>query len=121
MSILGVLLLAAQQLKEKRTLLVGRLDLMLPKSITTQAAIGAGLSLARSLWHTMPVPGEYSAANVVTVMRHHVEPQAKGRSCAVALGWHNVGYGTFAMMESILSGARLDKAERSRTLCLITA
>ena len=64
----------------------------------------------------MPVLGEYSALNVVKVLRHHVEPQAKGMPLAIALGWYNVGYGTFAMVESMLNKIQLDNAERSRPL-----
>ncbi len=114
---------------------MGGLDPRLSKGITAQALVGTSLSLAHSLWtrglrrtllfgllgHTMPVLGEYSAVNVVKVLRHHVEPQAKGIPLAVALGWYNVGYGTFAMMESILNGTQFDAAERSRSLWLGTA
>jgi hypothetical protein len=113
------------------------LDPRLSKTITTQAAVGAGLSLAHSLWtrgfrrtllfgllgHTVPVLGEYLAVNVVKVLRHHVKPQGKVVPWAVSLGWYNVGYGTFAMsygtfamIESILSETQLDEAERRRSL-----
>ena len=114
---------------------MGGLDPRLSKSITAQALVGTSLSLAHSLWtrgfcrtllfgllgHTVPLLGEYLAVNVVKVLRHHVEPQAKGIPLAVALGWYNVGYGTFAVMESILNGGQLDEAQRSRSLCLGTA
>ncbi len=114
---------------------MGGLDPRLSKSITTQAVVGGGLSLAHSLWtrgfsrtllfgllgHTVPVLGEYSAVNVMKVLRHRVKPQAKGIPLAVALGWYNVGYGTFAMMESILNRTQFDEAQRSRYLCLGTA
>ena len=80
---------------------MGRLDPRLSKSITTQAVVGAGLSLAHSLWTRdfrrtllFGVLGEYAAINVLKVLRHHVEPQDKGIPWAVALGWYNVGYGT---------------------------
>jgi len=87
---------------------MGRLDPRLSKSITTQAVVGAGLSLAHSLCtrdfrrtllfgvlgHTMPALGEYASIDVLKVLRHHVEPLAKGIPWAVALGWYNVGYGT---------------------------
>ena len=67
-------------------------DPRLSKGITTQAAVETDLSLAHSLWrrgfrrtllfgilgHTVPVLGEYAAVNVLKVLRHHVEPQAKG-------------------------------------------
>ncbi len=109
---------------------MGGLDPRLSKAIATHATIGAGLSLAHSLWtrgfrrtllfgilgHAMPVLGEYSAVNVVKVLRHHVEPQTKGMPLAIALGWYNVGYGTFAMVESMLNKIQLDNAERSRPL-----
>ncbi len=78
---------------------MGGLDPRLSKNITTQAVVGAGLSLAHSLWtrgfrrtllfgilgHTMPVLGEYAVVNVLKVLRHHVEPQANGIPWAVAL------------------------------------
>jgi hypothetical protein len=110
------------------------LDPRLSKGITTQAAVGSGLSLAHSLWargfrrtllfsvlgHAVPVLGEYSAVKAMKVLRHHVEPQAKGIPLAIVLGWYNVGYATFAMMESILNGTRLDKAQRGRSLWIGT-
>jgi hypothetical protein len=64
----------------------------------------------------VPVLGEYLAVNVVKVLRHHVKPQGKGVPWAVSLGWYNVSYGTFAMIESILSETQLDEAERRRSL-----
>lgn len=114
---------------------MGKLDPRLSKGITAQALVGTSLSLAHSLWtrgfrrtllfgllgHTVPILGEYLAVNVVKLLRHHVQPQAKGIPLAVALGWYNVGYGTFAMMESLLNRTRLDEADRSRSLCLGTA
>lgn len=114
---------------------MSRLDPRLSKVIITQAAVGAGLSLVHSLWtrgfrrtllfgilgHAMPVLGEYSAVNVMKILRHHVEPQAKGIPLAIVLGWYNVSYGTFAMVESILDGIHLEKAERTRSLWLGTA
>ncbi len=111
------------------------LDSRLSKGITTHAAFGAGLCLAHSLWtrgfrrtllfgmlgHAMPVLGEYSAVNVVKILRHHVEPQVEGIPLAIVLGWYNVGYGTFAMVKSILNRIQLDKADRSRYLGIGTA
>jgi hypothetical protein len=61
------------------------------KIITTPAAVGAGLSLAHSLWtrvfrrtlrfgllgHTLPVLGEYLAVNVIKELHHHVKPKPK--------------------------------------------
>ncbi len=110
-------------------------DPRLSKIITTQAVVGAGLSLAHSLWargfrrtllfgilgHTIPVLGEYLVVNVLKILRHHLKPQAKGIPLAVALGWYNVCYATFAMVESILNGTELDEAERSRSSWLGTA
>ncbi len=79
---------------------MGGLDSRLSKGITAHAAVGAGLSLAHSLWrrgfrrillfgilgHATLALGEYSAVDVVKVLRHHVEPQAKGIPLAIALG-----------------------------------
>ena len=89
----------------------------LSKALTTHSILVAGLSLAHSLrtrglrrtllfaavGSGIPILGELLAVNVLKVLRHHARPQAAGVPLAIALGWYNVGYGTFAVMESILS------------------
>ncbi len=55
------------------------------------------------------------------MLRHHAHPQTLGVPLAIALGWYNVGYGTFAVMESILSRSSPRAGERSRALVPATA
>jgi len=98
-------------------------------ALTAHSLLGAGLSAAHSLrarglprtllfgalGSGIPILGELLAVNVLKVLRHHARPQAGGVPLAIALGWYNVGYGTFAMMESILSrpGSRGGKQGRA--------
>jgi hypothetical protein len=78
------------------------LDGRMSKVTTTQAVLGAALSLAHSLWtrgfrrtllfsmlgHARPTLGEYAAVNVVNVLRYHTGPQVKGvPPLAIALSW----------------------------------
>jgi uncharacterized membrane protein len=66
------------------------------------AALGSGI----------PVLGELLALNVLRVLRHHARPQAWGLPLAIALGWYNVGYGTFAVMESFVGATGPRAGER---------
>ena len=98
---------------------MGRLDSRVSKAVTAHAFLGSGLSIAHSLRARglrrtllfaalglgIPVLGEHVAVNVLKLLRHHLEPQRRGVPVAIALGWYNVGYGTFAMLESVLDGA----------------
>jgi uncharacterized membrane protein len=109
---------------------VSGLDPRLSKAITAHALIVTGLSLthslrARGLRRTLlfaalgtaiPVLGELLAVNVLKLLRHYMRPQVKGVPLAIALGWYNVAYGTFAMMESILRVSSPHESERSRAL-----
>jgi uncharacterized membrane protein len=109
---------------------VGGLDPRLSKAVSAHALIVAGLSLTHSLrvrglrrtllfaalGNAIPVLGELLAVNVLKLLRHHMRPQVGGVPLAVALGWYNVAYGTFAMMESILKVSGPHKGERSRAL-----
>ena len=86
-------------------------------ALTAHSLLVAGLSAAHSLRSRglrrtllfaalgsgIPILGELVAVNVLKVLRHHARPQAGGVPLAIALGWYNVGYGTFAVMESITS------------------
>jgi hypothetical protein len=113
----------------------GELDRRISKVITTQSVLGTDSSLAHSLWtrgfrrtsffstlgHGIPLLGEYSAVNVVDVLRHHTEPQVKGVPLPIALNWYNLGYGTFVMMEYVLNRTQLDTGGRIRPLWLETA
>jgi uncharacterized membrane protein len=109
---------------------VSGLDPRLSKAISAHALIVAGLSFTHSLrvrglrrtllfavlGNAIPVLGELLAVNVLKLLRHHLRPQVGGVPLAVALGWYNVVYGTFAMMESILDVSGLHEVERSRAL-----
>ncbi len=115
---------------------MAKLEHRLSKTVTTHAAVIAGLSVAHSLrtrglrrtllfamlGHAVPVFVEYLAVNVMTLLRHRTDPQCKGVPLVVALGWYNVIYGTYALMESIfLNRAGSDKAKRSSALSAGTA
>ncbi len=62
----------------------------------------------------IPAVGEYLAVNALTLLRHRVEPRFAGVPGAVVLGWFNVGYGTFAVMESLLNRTGWDEILRRR-------
>jgi uncharacterized membrane protein len=90
----------------------------------------ASLSVAHSLWarglrrtllfaasgNIIPILGELLAVNVLKVLRHHARPQVGGVPLAIALGWYNVSYGTFAVMESIISATNPHEGRKSRAL-----
>ncbi|MDP8949245.1 MAG: carotenoid biosynthesis protein [Actinomycetota bacterium] len=109
---------------------MGGLDPRLSKAVTTHALVVTGLNVAHSLrvrgvrrtllfavlGTAIPVLGENLAVNVLKVLRHHVRPQVGGVPLAIALGWYNVGYGTFAVTESILSATGPHEDEWSRAL-----
>jgi uncharacterized membrane protein len=109
---------------------VGGLDPRLSKVVTAHALVVAGLNIVHSLrvrglrrtsrfavlGIAIPVLGEHLAVNVLKVLRHHVRPQVGGVPLAIALGWYNVGYGTFAMTESFLSATGQHEDERSQAL-----
>jgi uncharacterized membrane protein len=102
----------------------------LSKAVSAHALIVAGLSFTHSLrvrglrrtllfaglGNAIPVLGELLAVNVLKLLRHHVRPQVGGVPLAIALGWYNVTYGSFAMIESILDVSEPREGERSRAL-----
>src|SRR3712207_3267125 len=104
-------------------------------ALTAHSLLAAGLSAAHSLrarglrrtllfaalGSGIPVLGELLAVNVLKVLRHHARPQVGGVPLAIALGWYNVGYGTFAVMESITSATGPREDGRSGTLVPATA
>ncbi len=104
-------------------------------ALTAHSLLGAGLSAAHSLrarglrrtllfaalGSGIPILGELLAVNVLKVLRHHARPQAGGVPLAIALGWYNVGYGTFAVMESILDVADPREGAKRRLLVPATA
>ncbi len=98
-------------------------------ALTAHSLLGAGLSAAHSLrarglrrtllfaalGSGIPILGELLAVNVLKVLRHHARPQAGGVPLAIALGWYNVGYGIYAVMESIV-GATGTHEDENRAL-----
>jgi uncharacterized membrane protein len=109
---------------------VGGLDPRLSKVVTAHALVVAGLSVAHSLQvrglrrtllfaalgTAIPALGEHLAVNILKMLRHHVRPQVRGVPLAIALAWYNVGYGTFAVMESILDATDPHEGQKSRAL-----
>ena len=109
---------------------MGGLDPRLSKVVTTHALVVAGLNIVHSLrvrglrrtsrfavlGTAIPVLGEHLAVNILKVLRHHVRPQVGGVPLAIALGWYNIGYGTFAVMESVLDAIDPHEGKRSRAL-----
>ncbi len=107
----------------------------LSRALTAHSLVVAGLSAAHSLrarglrrtllfaalGSGIPILGELLAVNVLKVLRHHARPQAGGVPLAIALGWYNVGYGTFAVMESIMSATGPREEAGSRALVPATA
>jgi uncharacterized membrane protein len=110
-------------------------DPRLSRVLTTHAFVQAGLGVAHSLrtqglrrtllfvalGHAIPALGEYVAVNVLALLRHRVEPRFAGVPAAVVVGWFNVGYGTFAVMESLLNRVGWDENRRRRALPPATA
>ena len=110
-------------------------DPRLSRALTAHAFLGIGLSVAHSLRARglrrtlhfagpglgIPILGEYLAINTLKLLRHRTEPEFAGVPVAVALGWYNVGYGTFAMMESILSRTGSGGGKPGRALPPATA
>jgi uncharacterized membrane protein len=109
---------------------VGGLDPRLSRAVTAHALVVAGLNVAHSLRTrglrrtllfatlgiAIPVLGEHLAVNTLKMLRHHVRPQVGGVPLAIALAWYNVGYGTFAVMESVLDASSPHEGKRSRAL-----
>jgi uncharacterized membrane protein len=107
----------------------------LSRVVTAHSVVMAGLSVAHSLrtrglrrtllfaapGTAIPLLGELLAVKGLKLLRHHARPQAGGVPLAIALGWYNVGYGTFAVVESIMSAADPDDGERSWALVPATA
>ena len=107
---------------------MGGLDPRLSKAVSAHASVVAALSLLHSLrtrslrrsllfaalGSAITVLGEHLAVNASKVLRHHARPQVGGVPVAVALGWYNVGYGTFVLMANLLNAG--GQRERSRAL-----
>jgi uncharacterized membrane protein len=107
----------------------------LSRALTAHAFLMTGLSVAHSLRARglrrtllfagpglgLPILGEYVAINALKLLRHRTEPEFAGVPLAIALGWYNVGYGTFAMMESVLSRTGSGGGKPDRALPAATA
>jgi uncharacterized membrane protein len=107
----------------------------LSRVVTAHSVVVAGLSVAHSLRTrglrrtllfavpgiVIPILGELLAVRGLKLLRHHARPQAGGVPLAVALGWYNVGYGTFAVMESIMDADGPDDGAKSWVLAPATA
>jgi uncharacterized membrane protein len=109
---------------------LGGLDPRTSKAVSVHASVVAGLSVVHllrtrglrrtllfaTLGNTIPVLGEHLAVNVLRLLRHRVRPQVGGVPVAIALGWYNVGYGTFVMVESLLGANDPREGGPSRAL-----
>jgi hypothetical protein len=54
------------------------------------------------------------------MLRHHVRPQVKGVPLAIALGWHNIGYGTLAIVKGAINNSA-DPHQGRNSLALASA
>ena len=104
----------------------------LSRALAIQSLIATGLTLAHSLRARggrrtalfaalglgLPVIGEWSGVNLVRALRHRTQPQVAGVPLNAAFGWYNIGYATFAMVESLLAPAA--GPARTRGLALVT-
>jgi uncharacterized membrane protein len=68
------------------------------------------------LGSAIPILGEIVAVNVLKVLRHHVRPQVGGVPLAIALLWHNVGYGTLDMVDDTINATDPHKGKQSPVL-----
>jgi uncharacterized membrane protein len=106
---------------------VSQVDPRLSKAVTAHASVVAALNLIHSmrtrglrrtllfaaLGNCIPTLGELLAIHALKVIRHHVQPQIGGVPLAVALGWYNVGYGTFAIVNGALNDGDKPRVRKS--------
>jgi uncharacterized membrane protein len=76
--------------------------------------------LFAALGNAILILGELLTVRVLKMLRHHVQPQVKGVPLAIALGWYNVGYGTLAIVNSIVYDAA-DPHQGRESLALASA
>ncbi len=83
--------------------------------VAPQSIIATGLTVAHSLRArglrntllfaalgiSLPTVAEYVAVNITNILQHRTHPQVKGVALGAALGWYNIGYASYAMVESI--------------------
>jgi uncharacterized membrane protein len=78
---------------------LGSTVLSLFHSLQTQGpqrtAVFAGLGLS------IPIAAEFVGVNIARALRHHTQPQAFGVPLAAALGWYNITYATFGVVERL--------------------
>ena len=110
-------------------------DPRLSKVVTAHSMIVAALSIVHSLrtqglrrtllfaalGNGIPILGELLAVHILKMIRHHVRPQVKGVPLAIALGWHNVGYGTLAMIRGVINNGADPQGRNSLALASATA
>jgi uncharacterized membrane protein len=104
------------------------------RPLAAQTAVGTALTLAHSLRARglrrtlrfaglglgLPFVGEYVGINLIRLVRHRTRPQFLGVPLNAALGWYNIGYASFALVES-LAPAGLPPGRRRLLLPAATA
>ncbi len=100
---------------------MGGADPRLSGALTAHASVVAALRFAHALrarglrrtllfaalGSAIPFLGELLAIKILRLLRHRVRPRVGGVPVAVALGWYNVGYNAFVVMEHLLARAGL--------------
>jgi uncharacterized membrane protein len=98
---------------------LSELDPRVSKAVTAHSSIVAALNVLYSLrtrglrgtllfaalGTAIPILGELLAVHVLRMLRHHVQPQIRGVPLAIALGWYNVGYGTWTIVKATIDNA----------------
>jgi uncharacterized membrane protein len=98
----------------------------LARAVTVHALATAALSIAHSvrarggqstvvflrLGMGIPALGEYTSVHLLHRLRHHVQPQISAVPLSALFGWYNIGYASFAIMESLLAAAQLSPGMR---------
>lgn len=80
-----------------------------------RTAIFASLGLG------LPIAAEFIGVNVARALRHHTQPQVFGVPLLTALGWYNVTYPTFAVVERLTRLLGLPPSQDGWTLPCGTA
>lgn len=94
-----------------------KLGEMVKRGSFAQGVIGLGLAVAHSyrarggrrtaifstLGLALPYAAEFVGINIFKALRHHSQPQVANVPLSTILGWHNITYATYAMVESVLA------------------
>lgn len=110
-------------------------DPQVSRGVTAQATAQAILTLAHSLRArggrrsaelallAIGLPGlaEYGAIHGLTLLRHRTTPQIAGVPVLALLGWYNVTYPSFALVEGLLIDAQVRPSTRRWAVPLGTA